>query len=162
MLYKGLRVSIIWFHPVFVLSIDSRGHTACADSLEVAGYENVALLAFAAGSGSSGGDAERPDGWAAARARKLHTPSPSANYFLKPINSQNGIFSFITLQRQCALCRRRIYFLFYFWHSLPYCSFLPLKSYSAALCQIDSIHQPRKINKSRTTEDKRCKTENSS
>lgn len=34
---QGL-VSIIWSCPVFVWPIDSRGHTACADSLRVQGY----------------------------------------------------------------------------------------------------------------------------
>lgn len=56
------------FDPVYVLSIDSLGRTACADSLEVAGYESMTLLTFTAGSDGSGGDAERPDGWTAARA----------------------------------------------------------------------------------------------
>jgi len=34
----------------------------------VAGYESVTLLVFIAGSDGIGSDAERPDGWAAAKA----------------------------------------------------------------------------------------------
>lgn len=60
--FSAYRRQHYLIRPVCVLVIDSRGHAACADSLEVTACGNITLLTFTAGSDDSSCDAEKPNG----------------------------------------------------------------------------------------------------